>query len=141
MLFRSRTFFCVLGLGALVAPATVSAQQARTVPRIGFLAWGSAPPPGQELPWREAFLQGLREFGYVEGQSIAIEYRYGKADQLPPLAAELVRLKLDVIVTGGTPAALAAKQATQTIPIVMLWVADPVGSGLVASLADRKSVV
>ena len=86
---------------------------------------------------REAFRQGLRELGYVEGKNIVIEYRYaeGKFDRLPALAAELVRLKVDVIVTGGPPSARAAKEATSTIPIVMMQVGDPVGSGFVASLA------
>jgi putative ABC transport system substrate-binding protein len=86
----------------------------------------------------EAFRQGLRDVGYIEGQNIAIEYRYaeGKLEQLPDLAAELVRLKVDVIVTAGTPAALAAKQATRTISIVMGLAADPVGSGIVASLSQ-----
>jgi putative ABC transport system substrate-binding protein len=80
---------------------------------------------------------GLRELGWIEGQNIAVEYRWAanREDQLPVLAAELVRLKVDIIVTSSTPAAQAAKRATTTIPIVMTFVADPVGSGLVASLA------
>src|SRR5436853_226422 len=84
-----------------------------------------------------AFRQGLRELGYVEGQNIVIEYRYaeGKAERLPELAAELVGLKVDVIVSGGTVAPLAAKQATSTIPIVLAAAGDPVGTGLVANLA------
>jgi ABC transporter substrate binding protein len=86
----------------------------------------------------EAFRQGLRELGYVEGENIIIEYRYaeGKFDRLPALAAELVRLKVDIIITGGEPATRAAKEATATIPIVTAQVGDPVGSGLVASLAQ-----
>ena len=85
----------------------------------------------------EAFRQGLRELGYVEGKNIVIEWRYaeGKLDRLPALAAELVRLKVDIIVTAGAPATRAAKEATVTIPIVMTQVGDPVGSGFVASLA------
>jgi putative ABC transport system substrate-binding protein len=130
-----RAFIGTLVGGLVAGAVAVSAQQAGKVARIGFLGWGPPPPPGLEMPWRDAFLQGLREFGYVEGHSIAIEYRYGLEDQLPALAADLVRLKVDVIVTGATPSALAAKRATQTIPIVALWVGDPVASGLVASLA------
>jgi putative tryptophan/tyrosine transport system substrate-binding protein len=85
----------------------------------------------------EGLLQGLREHGYVEGQNIVIEYRWaeGRAERLPDLAAELVSLNVDVIVAGGTPGPLAAKHATGTIPIVMTAAGDPVGSGLVASLA------
>ena len=85
----------------------------------------------------EAFRQGLRELGYVEGKNIIIEYRNaeGKFDRLPALAAELVRLKVDVIVTGGPPSTRAAKEATSTISIVMAQVGDPVGNGFVASLA------
>ena len=91
-------------------------------------------PPSATL---DLLLQGLRDLGYAEGQNLAIEWRYseGKAERFADLAAELVRLQVDVIVTMSTPAALAAKQATQTIPIVMVYVADPVGTGLVASLA------
>src|SRR3990172_4170088 len=88
-------------------------------------------------PYFEAFRQGLHDLGWVEGQNIAVDVRFadGKADQLPTLAAELVRLRVDVIVTSTTPATLAAKQATTTIPIVIGFVADPVGSRIVASLA------
>jgi putative ABC transport system substrate-binding protein len=109
------------------------AQQAKKVPRIGYLSPASVSPSSA---WIEAFRQGLRELGYVEGQNIAIEYRWaeGKADRLPDLAAELVRLKVDVIVVVG-PAAAAAKKATKTIPIVTASAADPVASGLVDSLA------
>jgi ABC-type uncharacterized transport system substrate-binding protein len=108
------------------------AQQPAKVPRIGYLTAGSL------ISARiEAFRQGLRELGYVEGKNIVIEWRSseGKADRLPALAAELVRLKVDVIVTTGPPATRAAKQATVTIPIVMGHDDDPVGSGFVASLA------
>jgi putative tryptophan/tyrosine transport system substrate-binding protein len=108
------------------------AQQPTKVPRIGYLSAGV----GLSSP-REAFRQGLRELGYVEGKNIIIEYRNaeGKFDRLPALAAELVRLKVDVIVTGGPPSARVAKEATSTIPIVMIQIGDPVGSGFVASLA------
>jgi len=117
---------------ALSFPA--GAQQAKKIPRIGFLASVSASSDADRI---EAFRQGLRELGYVEGQNVTIEYRWadGKFEQLPDLAAELVRLKVDVIVAVVTQASLAAKKATGTIPIVMVGVSDPVGSGLVASLA------
>ena len=128
-----RTFLCGLTLGMLALPVAAAAQQAGKVPRIGFLFYGS-PGPSPEL---DAFRQGLRELGYIEGQNITIEYRFagGRLGQLPELAAELVRLKLDVIVTPGTPASVAAKQATSTIPIVFAGVADAVGAGLVADFA------
>jgi putative ABC transport system substrate-binding protein len=117
-------------------PVAAEAQQAGKVPRIGFLFYGS-PGPSPEL---DAFRQGLRELGYIEGQNITIEYRFagGRVGQLPELAAELVRLKLDVIVTPGTPASVAAKQATSTIPIVFAGVADAVGAGLVADFARPR---
>jgi len=128
-----RTFLCGLTLGTLSAPLAAEAQQAGKVPRIGFLYYGS-PGPSPEL---DAFRQGLRELGCIEGQNIAIEVRFasGRVERLPELAAELVRLKLDVIVTPGTPASVAAKQATSTIPIVFAGVADAVGAGLVANFA------
>jgi putative ABC transport system substrate-binding protein len=101
--------------------------------RIGVLSPGCHPPSAA----LDLLLQGLRDLGYAEGQNLAIEWRYseGKAERFADLAAELVRLQVDLIVTMSTPAALAAKQATQTIPIIMVYVADPVGTGLVASLA------
>jgi len=119
--------FGVLGLGIAIA----AAQQAGKVYRIGYLAARSA------LESRdEAFRQGLRDLGYVEGKNVIIEYRFtGEREQIPKLAAELVRLKVDIIVAPGTPVAQAAKAATGTIPIVFAGVADPVGTGLVASLA------
>jgi putative ABC transport system substrate-binding protein len=100
---------------------------------VGFLFY-AAPGPSPEL---EAFRQGLREVGYIEGQNISVEYRFanGQVEQLSALAAELIQLKLDVIVTPGTPASVAAKKATSTIPIVFAGVADAVGAGLVTSLA------
>jgi putative tryptophan/tyrosine transport system substrate-binding protein len=110
------------------------AQQTRKIPRIGYLyvAFPSTSPARTE-----AFREGLRELGYVEGKNIVIEYRYaeGKRDRLPALAAELVRLKVDVIVSGGAQTTRSAKQATITIPIVMAADSDPVGNGFVASLA------
>jgi putative tryptophan/tyrosine transport system substrate-binding protein len=110
------------------------AQQPKKVPRIGYL--GGVPPSANEARI-EAFGEGLRELGYVEGKNIVIEWRSseGKTDQLPGLAAELVRLKVDVIVTGGSPATRSAKEATVTIPIVMTQDGDPVGNGFVDSLA------
>jgi ABC-type uncharacterized transport system substrate-binding protein len=115
-------------LSLLVVPLAAAVQPAGKVWRIGYLASSSG-------SISEAFRQGLRDFGYVEGQNIIIEHRSGKGvfESLPGLAADLVRLPVDVIVTGGTPAALAAKEATSTIPIVFLSAADPVGSGLIAS--------
>ena len=124
----------VLVLSLTLAPLAAGAQLATKVPRVGFLITGSS--QGVQ-PLLDAFRQGLRELGYVEGQSIAIEYRWaeGKYERLSDLAAELVRLKLDVIVAVATPAVQAAKQATKAIPIVMLSVGDPVASGFVASVA------
>jgi putative tryptophan/tyrosine transport system substrate-binding protein len=110
------------------------AQQPKKIPRIGFLGLNS---PSSNAARIETFRQGLSELGYVESKNIVIEWRHheGKLDRLPALAAELVRLKVDIIIAVGPPAARAAKQATVTIPIVMMQVGDPVGSGFVASLA------
>jgi ABC-type uncharacterized transport system substrate-binding protein len=119
----------------LLAPcSTVEAQQPRNVPRIGFLSAASA----SEVAFRtEPFRQGLRELGYVDGKTIVIEYRYadGKLDSLPGLTAELVRLKVDVIVTAGPSATRPAKDATTMIPIVMTQDSDPIANGFIASLA------
>jgi putative ABC transport system substrate-binding protein len=125
------SFLCALLLALCFS---AEAQQSGKVPRIGYLT--GATPDGQSARI-EAFRQGLRELGYVEGKNIVIEYRYAeeKLDRLPALAAELVRLKVDVIVTGGGPNTRAAKEATNTIPIVMAQDGDPVGNGFVASLA------
>jgi ABC-type uncharacterized transport system substrate-binding protein len=110
----------------------VWAQQTKKVPRIGYLTLRASP-----LDIDKALLQSLRDLGYVDGRNITIEYRWaaGKTELLPTLAEELVRLKVDIIVVSSTPAAQAAKNATRTIPIVMTGTADPVGTGLVASLA------
>ena len=112
----------------------VDAQQAKKIPRIGFLAPGSS---SSDSPRVDPFRQGLRELGYTEGQNIVIELRFaeGKSERLPALVADLIQLKVDVIVLSGTPAAQVAKQATTMIPIVMGTSADPVGTGLVTSLA------
>jgi len=128
-----REFIGTLAGGLLATPLAAEAQQAAKVARIGFLAANLSASPHL----REAFLQGLRDLGYVEGRNVVIEYRSaeGKLERLPALAAELVALKADVIVAGSAPAALAAKQATRTLPIVFAAVADPVTSGLVTSLA------
>jgi putative tryptophan/tyrosine transport system substrate-binding protein len=109
--------------------------QPTKIPRLGFLITGSTSSASTRV---EAFRRGLRDLGYVEGKNIVIEYRYaaGKSDRLPELAAELLRLKPDVLVAQGAAAAHAAKDATRTIPIVMSNAADPVGTGLVASLAQ-----
>ena len=111
------------------------AQQAKKVPRIGYLTAASA---SAMVPRANAFRQGLRELGYVEGKNILIEYQYadGKLDRLPALAAELVRLNIDIIVSGGPAATRPAREATSTIPIIMAQDGDPVGNGFVASLAQ-----
>jgi putative ABC transport system substrate-binding protein len=113
---------------------TATAQQPTKIPRIGFLITSS---PSAIAPRMDAFRQGLRELGYVEGKNIVLERRHGdgQSDRLPALAAELVTLKVDVIVTSGPTATRPAKSATSTIPIVMTFDDDPVGSGFVASLA------
>jgi putative tryptophan/tyrosine transport system substrate-binding protein len=119
---------------ALVSFHLAEAQQAKKVPRIGLL---SARSSSSESTRTEAFRQGLQELGYVEGKNIIIEYRYaeGKFERLPDLAAQLVRLNVDVIVAAGVPPTRAAKQVTTTIPIVMAGGGDPVRTGLVASFA------
>ncbi len=128
-----RKLVIALGAGALAAPLACFAQQQRPkVARIGLLDSASGRAKG-----REALIAGLRELGLVEGKNILIESRWaeGKYERLPGLAAELVQMKVDVIVASTTPAVQAAQQATTTIPIVMVRTADPVGSGFVASLA------
>src|ERR1043166_5704275 len=129
----SSILFVVLLLAVAVI---VEAQQRPKLARIGHLA---ATASSNNLERYEAFRQGLRTLGYIEGQTIAIEWRSadGKFDRLPALAAELVRLKVDVIVSGGSTATLALKKATSTIPIIMSQDNDPVGNGFVAR--DRKS--
>jgi ABC-type uncharacterized transport system substrate-binding protein len=117
----------------ILAPVFLAyAQKQATISRIGILLLGA--PPNANL---DAFIQGLRELGYIEGRKILIEYRFaeGKADRLPELAMELVRLKVDAIFTAGTPAIFALKRATNSIPIVFFSTTDPIGTGVVASLA------
>jgi putative ABC transport system substrate-binding protein len=122
-----------LALGLLVAPLAAEAQPPTPVPRIGYLLGATR----EQEPFVETFLEPMRALGYVEGQNFVMEYRAaaGQAERLPALAAELVRLPVDVLLVVTTPAALAAKHATATIPIVMMGLGDPVESGLVASLA------
>jgi putative ABC transport system substrate-binding protein len=131
-----RAFVGFLTFGLVAAPLAAEAQQRGRVPLVGLLLLGDPSSP-ITIRVTEAFRQGLREYGgFVEGQNLAIEYRYwGDADGLRSAANDLVRLNVDVIVAGGTPAALAAKRATNTIPIVSGSMADPVADGLVASLA------
>src|ERR1700704_2946555 len=128
---RRREFIFTLGGAAAAWPVAARAQQPK-VPTIGALVIGNISP---EEFWRE-FRQGLRDLGYIEGQNIRFEFRSaeGQIDRLPEVAAELVRLKVDVIVTWFTPTAVAAKQATREIPIVMAETGDPIGTGLVMSL-------
>jgi len=128
-----RGFIGTLAGGLLAAPLVAEAQQAPKIPRIGYLV----PNLAQAPHLLEAFRQGLRDLGYVDGHDVVIEYRdtEGKIERFPALAAELVALKVDVIVAPSTPAALAAKQATGTIPIVFVGAGDPVTSRLVTSLA------
>jgi len=126
--------FGLLTAVLLTATPPAQAQQPAKIPRIGIML----PPSASFISaWVEAFRQRLRELGYVEGENIFIEYRYadGKPDRLPDLAAELVRLKVDVILTGAISGVLAAKKASATIPIVFGAAPDPVGAGLVSSLA------
>jgi len=131
---KRREFIALLGGGTIAWPLAARAQRLEKMPQIGYLGVSSL---SLEPHYIEAFRQKLRDLGHVEGKNIAIEYRWaeGQDDRLPNLASELVRLNPDVIVTTGTPGAVAAMQATKTIPIVMASSADPVGSGLVASLA------
>jgi len=119
---------------AIAWPLAARAQQAAKVPTIGFMGAGSASLQSQ---WSAAFLQRLRELGWIEGRTVAIAYRWaeGSYERAAEIAAELVRLKVDVIVTSGTAVVLAAKRATAVVPIVFATAADPLGGGLVASLA------
>jgi putative ABC transport system substrate-binding protein len=130
---KRRAFITLLG-GAVAWPGTARAQQPAKLPTIGYLGGGG---PVSQRAWAEAFTQRLRELGWLEGRTIAIEYRWGegRAERYSEIAAEFVQLKVDVILAGGTEAAIAAKQATSVIPIVFPTAGDPVGSRLVASLA------
>jgi putative ABC transport system substrate-binding protein len=123
-----------LACGLLAVPLAAGAQQPPKIPRIGYLG---AHSPSAGTPFLEAFRQGLRELGYVEGQNIFVDYRWaeGRPDRFPALAAELINLRVDVIVTWSNAAVAALQQATRTIPIVVATMGDPVASGFVASLA------
>ena len=129
-----RAFILATTGGLLAAPIAVGAQQAGRVYRIVYLGNSS---PTLEADLVDAFRQGLRNLNYLEGQNIVIEYRWaeGRNDRFPALVAEAVRLKADVILTSGTPATLAAKEGTRTIPIVIAAMGDPIGAGVVPSLA------
>ncbi len=133
---RRREFILALGGAAAAWPFAARAQQAPKVARIGYLTIGSLESP-EARKSLDTFREGLYELGYIEGQNIVIEYRAadGKIERLPALAAELARLRLDLIVAGATPAGLAAQQAFTTTPIVVAAMGDPVRDGLVASLA------
>src|SRR5215831_9835814 len=130
---RRREFIALLGSGVAGWPLAARGQQASKIPRIGMLS----PGPYELAATLDAFQQGVRELGYTEGQNIAIERRYGdwKLDRLRSLAAELVASNVDLIVARSTTAARVAKEATDTIPIVAIAMADPIEDGLVASLA------
>jgi putative tryptophan/tyrosine transport system substrate-binding protein len=131
---RRRQFIALLGGAAAAWPLAARAQQPGKLPIIGYLGSSTLSAMSQ---WTASFVQRLRELGWVEGRNVAIEYRWaeGRAERAAEIAAEFVRLKVDVIVTYGTPPTLAAKQATSAIPIVFALAGDPVGTGLVASLA------
>jgi putative tryptophan/tyrosine transport system substrate-binding protein len=130
---KRRNFIMLIG-GAAAWPLAASAQQSGKLPTIGFLGQSTRSATSE---WTAAFVQRLRELGWIDGRNVAIEYRWGEGrnERFAEIAAEFVRLKVDVLVTAGTPQVLAAKQATSVIPIVFAVAGDPVGTGLVASLA------
>jgi ABC-type uncharacterized transport system substrate-binding protein len=129
-----REFITLLGGAAAAWPLAARAQQPGKLPTIGYLGGGGSI---NQRAWVDAFVQRMRELGWIEGRTVVIEYRWaeGRSERAAEIAAEFVRLKADVIVTDGTPSIVAAKQATSVIPIVFAAAGDPVGSGLVASLA------
>ena len=135
MWYSAVGFVVTLTLSLLVAPLTAEAQQATKVARLGWLS--PTPAPAEAARLQSPFWQAMRELGWVEGPHLVVERRdaAGQYERLPDLAAELVRLNVDVIVTVSTPGALAAKHATSTIPIVFTSVADPIGAGVIPSLA------
>ena len=135
---KRREFLTLLGGTAAGWPLAARAQQAAKLPTIGVL--GSATPSTQ-APRFATFVQRLRELGWIENRTVAIEYRWaeGRSERFSEIAAEFVRLKVDVIVTSGTPAVMAAKQATAVIPIVFVTITDPVGSGFVASNQNGRT--
>ena len=126
---RRREFIAVLGSGAVAWPLAARAQQPAKVPTIGFLGAGT---PSADTLWAAAFVQRLRELGWVEGRTVAIEYRWAenRSDRYAEIAVEFVQLKVAVIVTYATAPVIAAKKATSVIPIVFAFAGDPVGSGL-----------
>jgi putative tryptophan/tyrosine transport system substrate-binding protein len=130
---KRRDFITLLGGAAAAWPLTARAQQAGKLPTIGFLVSGT---PSSHSQWVAAFVRRLQELGWIEGRTVAIEYRWaeGRTERAAEIAAEFVRLKVDVIVTSATVVVIASKQATSVIPIVFM-AGDPVGTGLVASLA------
>ncbi len=134
-----RTFIGAFASGLVIARSSADAQQPDKVPRLGYLS----PNLAASAHLRDAFRQGLRDLGYVEGRNVVVEYRdaEGKLERLPSLAADLVALKVDIIVAPNTVGVLAAKQVTETTPIVFAVAADPVGSGLVISLARPGGTV
>ena len=130
---KRRAFITLLG-GAAAWPLVARAQQSAKLPTIGYLGSGT---PATQSQWVAAFVQRMRELGLIEGRTIAVEYRWteGRTERAAEIAAEFVQRKVDVIVTSGTGMVLAAKQATSVIPIVFAATGDPVGTGLVTSLA------
>src|SRR6266849_4940356 len=134
MRIRRREFITLVGGATVAWPLAARAQQSAKLPTIGFLG---ASTPSAFSYWVAAFVQRLRELGWSEGRTIAIEYRWaeGRSERYTDIAAEFVRLKVDVIVTSATAPVIAAKEATSAIPIVFAAAADPVGNALVASLA------
>src|SRR5215467_12950936 len=133
-LYRRREFITLLGGAVAAWPIAARGQQGSRLSTIGFLGSSTSSAMSQ---WVAAFVQRLRDLGWIEGRTVAIEYRWaeGRSSRAAEIAAEFVRLKVGVIVVSGTPAILAAKQATSVVPIVFATAGDPVGSGLVASLA------
>ena len=142
MNLRRKLLVAALGAGGLGAPFAVLAQQPGRTYRVGLLATQSRPPDADfARSVYAAFQQGMRELGHIEGRNLAIEWRFadGDAKRLPELAAELVRMKVDVLVAGGTDAPLALQQATTTIPIVMTSASDPVGRGWSRAWRGRRA--
>jgi putative ABC transport system substrate-binding protein len=133
-MIKRREFITLLGGAAVAWPLAARAQQPGKLPIIGFLGQSTRSAASE---WVAAFVQRLRELGWIEGRTVAIEYRWaeGRAERYAEIAAELVRLKVDVIVTSGTPAVMASKEATSIIPIVFATAGDPVANNLVTSLA------
>jgi putative tryptophan/tyrosine transport system substrate-binding protein len=135
---NKREFITLLGGAAIAWPLLARAQQPGKPPKIGFLGQSTRSATSE---WVAAFVQRLRELGWIENRTVAIVYRWveGREDRLTEVTDEFVRLKVDVIVTSGTPEVLAAKQATSVIPIVFATAEDPVGNGLVASQLTKMT--